>query len=56
MAVDTGAEDDEATIPPKLKLGCELAAGVPEEDKGVEEMALGGTIPLKLNVLVGLRS
>ena len=53
VAVDTGAEDDEATIPPKLKLGCELAAGVP--DKGVEEMALEGTIPPKLNVLVGVK-
>ena len=57
VAVDTGAEDDEATIPPKLKLGCELAAGVPEEDKGVEEeeMELEGTIPPKLNVLVGVK-
>jgi hypothetical protein len=51
VAVDTGAED-EATIPPKLKLGKELAAGVPEEDKGVEEMVLEVTIPPKLNVLV----
>ena len=39
--VDTGAKDDGATIP--------LTAGVPEEDKGVDE----GTIPPKLNVLVG---
>lgn len=53
VAVDAGAEDDEATIPPKPKLGEELAAGVPEEDKGAEEMALEGTIPPKLNVLVG---
>ena len=52
VAVDAGATDDEATIPPKLKLGEELAAGVPEEDKEVEEMALEGTIPPKLNVLV----
>ena len=51
VAVDTGA-DDEAAIPPKLKLGEELAAGVPAEDKGVEEMAVEGTIPPKLNVLV----
>lgn len=50
-AVNTGAKDDEAAIPPKL--GKELAAGVPEEGKGVEEMALEGTIPPKLNVLVG---
>jgi len=51
VAVDTGAKDDEAAIPPKP--GKELAAGVPEEDKGVEEMALEGTIPPKLNVFVG---
>jgi len=50
VAVDTGEIDEEAMIPPKLKLGKELAAGVPEEDKGV---ALEGTIPPKLNVLVG---
>jgi hypothetical protein len=52
VAVDTGAEGDEAAIPPKLKLGEELAVGVPAEDKGVEEMAVEGTIPPKLNVLV----
>jgi hypothetical protein len=51
VAVDTGERDDEAAIPPKV--GKELAAGVPEEDKGVEEMALEGTIPPKLNVFVG---
>jgi hypothetical protein len=52
VAVDAGAEDDGARTPPKLKLGEELAAGVAEEDKGVEEMALEATIPPKLNVLV----
>jgi len=46
-------DDDEAMTPPKLKLDEELAAGVPEEDKGVEETVLEGTIPPKLNVLVG---
>lgn len=53
VAVGTGEKDDEAVISPKLKLGKELAAGVLEEDKGVKEMALEGTIPPKLNVLVG---
>jgi hypothetical protein len=51
--VDAGAEDDEVTIPPKLKVGEEIAVGVPGEDKGVIEMALEGTIPPKLNVPVG---
>lgn len=46
VAVGTGAKDDEATIPPNVKLGEVPAAGVPEE---VDD----GTIPPKLNVLVG---
>lgn len=53
VAVGTGEKDDEAAISPKLKLGEELAAGVPEEDKAVKEMELEGTIPPKLNVFVG---
>jgi hypothetical protein len=52
VTVDAGAEDDEEMIPPKLKLDEELAVGVPEEDKGVKEMALEVTIPPKLNVPV----
>ena len=43
VAVNSGAEDDGVTIPPKLKLE-ELVVGV-------KEVALDGTIPPKLNVL-----
>lgn len=54
VGVDKAVKDDEATIPPKLKLGEEPAAAVPEEEgKGVEEMELEVTIPPKLNELVG---
>ena len=48
VSVNAGAEGDEVIIP---KLDEELAVGVP--DKGVKEMELDGTIPPKLNVLVG---
>jgi hypothetical protein len=51
VSVNAGAEGDEVIIPPKPKLDEELAVGVP--DKGVKEMELDGTIPPKLNVLVG---
>jgi len=53
VAVDAGAEDEEETIPPKLKLGKELAAGAPGGAKEVKEMELEGVIPPKLNVPVG---
>jgi hypothetical protein len=53
VTADAGAEGDEVMIPPKAKLGEELVVGVPGEDKGVKEMELDGTIPPKLNVLVG---
>ena len=48
---NAGAEGDYVMLPPRLKLDEELAVGV--LDKGVKEMELDGTIPPKLNVLVG---